>query len=120
MAEKTLQHTIGLILSNVTNDFSGYLLELMGEQFTAHGYRLIVTTTNHRVSSECEMLQMFGQLTDGILIMEGVAMNMVFGEDRARIEWTVKDYRSNKGMKPTFATMVYCVNHGHRYAFDGN
>lgn len=73
MAEKTLQHTIGLILSNVTNDFSGYLMELMEDQFTAHGYKLIVTITNHRIDSEREMLTMFGQLTDGILIISDAA-----------------------------------------------
>ena len=69
MSEKTLQHTIGLILSNVTNDFSGYLVEKMGEEFAAHGCRLIITTTNHSISFEREMLSVFGQLTDGILIL---------------------------------------------------
>lgn len=61
--------TIGLILSNVTNDFSGYLMEQMEKSFTKHRYKLLVTTTNHNVDSEREMLQMFGEITDGILII---------------------------------------------------
>lgn len=69
MAQRKPRHTIGLILSNVTNDFSGYLMELMEEQFTANGYKLLVTTTNHSVESEREMLQMLGKITDGILII---------------------------------------------------
>lgn len=69
MAQRKPRHTIGLILSNVTNDFSGYLMDLMEEQFTANGYKLIVTTTNHRIESEREMLQIFGKITDGILII---------------------------------------------------
>lgn len=69
MAERRPCHTIGLILSNVTNDFSGYLMERMEEQFAANGYKLIVTTTNHNIQTECEMLKMFGDITDGILIL---------------------------------------------------
>lgn len=69
MAQRKPRRTIGLILSNVTNDFSGYLMDLMEEQFTAHGYKLIVTTTNHSIESERDMLQMFGKITDGILIV---------------------------------------------------
>lgn len=69
MTPNTLQHTIGLILSNVTNDFSGYLMELMEDQFNAQGYKLIITTTNHRITSEREMLALFGQLVDGLLII---------------------------------------------------
>lgn len=69
MAQRKPRHTIGLILSNVTNDFSGYLIEQMGEQFAAHGYKLIVTVTNHNIDTEREMLRMFGQTTDGILII---------------------------------------------------
>lgn len=69
MAQRKPRHTIGLILSNVTNDFSGYLMDLMEEQFTAHGYKLIMTTTNHSIESERDMLQMFGKITDGILIV---------------------------------------------------
>lgn len=69
MAQRKPRHTIGLILSNVTNDFSGYLIEQMEELFTENGYKLIVTTTNHSIDSEREMLQMFGKITDGILII---------------------------------------------------
>lgn len=69
MAQRKPRHTIGLILSNVTNDFSGYLIERMEELFTEHGYKLLVTTTNHSIQSEREMLQMFGKITDGILII---------------------------------------------------
>lgn len=69
MAQRKPRHTIGLILSNVKNDFSSYLMEQMEEQFTANGYKLIVTTTNHSIASEREMLQMFGKITDGILII---------------------------------------------------
>lgn len=69
MAQKKQHHTIGLILSNVTNDFSGYLIEEMGNLFTANGYKLIVTTTNHRIDLERDMLKMFGKITDGILIV---------------------------------------------------
>lgn len=69
MAQRKPRRTIGLILSNVTNDFSGYLIEQMEELFTANGYKLIVTTTNHSIDSEREMLQMFGKITDGILII---------------------------------------------------
>lgn len=69
MAQRKPRHTIGLILSNITNDFSGYLMELMEEQFTANGYKLIVTITNHSIESERKMLQMFGKITDGILIL---------------------------------------------------
>ncbi len=69
MAQRKPRHTIGLILSNATNDFSGHLIEQMGEQFAAQGYRLIVTCTNHNVDTEREMLQMFGSITDGILIV---------------------------------------------------
>ncbi len=73
MSKKDPQHTIGLILSNVTNDFSGYLIEWMEEQFAARGYQMIVTITNHSISSEREMLSRFGQLTDGILIISDAA-----------------------------------------------
>lgn len=69
MAQRKPRRTIGLILSNVTNDFSGYLIEQMEELFTANGYKLIITTTNHSIDSEREMLQMFGKTTDGILII---------------------------------------------------
>lgn len=69
MAQRKPRRTIGLILSNITNDFSGYLVELMEKQFTANGYKLIATTTNHSIESEREMLQMFGKITDGILIL---------------------------------------------------
>ena len=69
MAQRKPRRTIGLILSNVTNDFSGYLIEQMEELFTASGYKLLVTTTNHSISSEREMLQMLGKITDGILII---------------------------------------------------
>lgn len=69
MAQRKPRRTIGLILSNVTNDFSGYLIEQMEELFTENGYKLIVTTTNHSIDSEREMLQMFGKITDGILII---------------------------------------------------
>lgn len=69
MAQRKPRHTIGLILSNVTNDFSGYLIEQMEELFTANGYKLIITTTNHSIQSERDMLQMFGKTTDGILII---------------------------------------------------
>lgn len=69
MAQRKPRHTIGLILSNVTNDFSGYLIEQMEELFIANGYKLLVTTTNHSIESEREMLQMFGKITDGILII---------------------------------------------------
>lgn len=69
MARRKPRQTIGLILSNVTNDFSGYLIEQMEEKFTANGYKLIVTTTNHNIASEREMLAMFGTITDGILII---------------------------------------------------
>lgn len=69
MAQENPTLTIGLILSNVTNDFSGYLIEQMEEQFTANGYKLIITTTNHSIDAEREMLTMFAQITDGILII---------------------------------------------------
>lgn len=69
MAKRKSMRAIGLILSNVTNDFSGYLMEQMERQFTANGYKLIVTTTNRSVASERDMLKMFGQITDGILII---------------------------------------------------
>ncbi len=69
MAQRKPHHTIGLILSNITNDFSGYLIEQMDELFTQNGYKLIFTTANHSIASECEMLQMFGKITDGILII---------------------------------------------------
>lgn len=69
MTQKTARRTIGLILSNVTNDFSGYLIEQMEELFTAHGCKLLVNTTNHRIESEREMLTVFGEITDGILII---------------------------------------------------
>lgn len=69
MAQRKPRHTIGLILSNVTNDFCGYLIEQMEELFTSNGYKLIVTTTNHSIASEREMLKTFGKITDGILIV---------------------------------------------------
>lgn len=52
--------------------FPGHLIEQMGEQFAAQGYRLIVTCTNHNIDTEREMLQMFGSITDGILIISTV------------------------------------------------
>lgn len=69
MAQRKPRHTIGLILSNVSNDFSGHLIEQMGEQFHANGYNLIVTTTNHSVDYEREMFHMFSKTTDGILVI---------------------------------------------------
>lgn len=69
MTQRKPRHTIGLILSNITNDFSGYLIEQMEELFTAHGYKLIAATSNHSIDSERELLQMFGKITDGILIV---------------------------------------------------
>lgn len=69
MVQKEPGYTIGLILSNVTNDFSGHLIEQMSDAFAVHGYRLIVTVTHHSIDKEREMLRMFGGMTDGILII---------------------------------------------------
>lgn len=69
MTHTNPHHAIGLILSNVTNDFSGYLMEQMEEQFRRNGYNLLVTTTNHSIESEREMLRLFATITDGILII---------------------------------------------------
>lgn len=69
MAQRKPRHTIGLILSNVTNDFSGHLIEQMSSAFSVHGCRLIVTATNHSIDGEREMLQTFSKMTDGILII---------------------------------------------------
>lgn len=73
MAQRKLRHTIGLILSNVSNDFSGHLIEEMGEQLHENGYRLIITTTNHNIEHERDMLSMFSKTTDGILIISDAA-----------------------------------------------
>lgn len=73
MSQRQSRHTIGLILSNVTNDFSGYLIEQMEELFTANGYKLLVTTTNHNIDSERDMLTMFADITDAILIISDTA-----------------------------------------------
>lgn len=69
MAQRKPRDTIGLILSNVTNDFSGHLIEQMSNAFAAHDYRLIVTATNHSIDGEREMLRTFSKMTDGILII---------------------------------------------------
>lgn len=69
MTQRTTHHTIGLILSNVTNDFSGYLIEEMSRKFHKNGYHLLVTVTDHSTDSECEMLRMFEKTTDGILFI---------------------------------------------------
>lgn len=73
MSQRQSRHTIGLILSNVTNDFSGYLIEQMEELFIANGYKLLVTTTNHNIDSERDMLTMFADITDAILIISDTA-----------------------------------------------
>lgn len=73
MAQRKLRHTIGLILSNVSNDFSGHLIEDMGEQLYENGFRLIVTTTNHNIEHERDMLSMFSKTTDGILMISDAA-----------------------------------------------
>lgn len=69
MASRKPRYTIGLILSNVSNDFSGHLIEQMGALFTTNGYKLIVTCTNHNIDTERQMLRMFANTTDGILMI---------------------------------------------------
>lgn len=69
MAPRKPRNTIGLILSNVSNDFSGHLMEQAEELFAAQGYQLIVTTTNHSIEREREMLCYFSKITDGILLL---------------------------------------------------
>ncbi len=73
MDQRNPLHTIGLILSNVANDYFGHLVDRLGEQFAAHGYRLMVSVTGRRVEKERELLKMYAEIADGILIASDAA-----------------------------------------------
>lgn len=73
MDQRNPFHTIGLILSNVSNDYFGHLVDRLGEQFRARGYTLLISVTGRNVEKERDLLRMYAGITDGILIASDAA-----------------------------------------------
>lgn len=63
------EHTIGIILPNITNQFSAKFLSLATVALEKEGFRAIVSLTDHRIEKERELLTYFSSTTNGILIL---------------------------------------------------
>lgn len=63
------EHTIGVILPNITNNFSAKFLSLATAALEKEGFRTIVSITDHNIERECDLLTYFGSVTNGILIL---------------------------------------------------
>ncbi len=73
MDQNHSQHVIGLILPSVSNDYCGRLADQLSEQFASHGYRLSISVTGRSIGMERELLHLYADTADGILVVSEAA-----------------------------------------------
>lgn len=63
------EHTIGIILPNITNQFSSNFVTLMTATLEKNGVRAVVSLTNHDIEKERECFSFFQSTTNGIFVL---------------------------------------------------
>lgn len=73
MQTKNSRPVIGLIVPNLSGNFSRRLITLLNRNLEFEGYQLITAVSDHRIDLEQKHLDYFSEVTNGILIMSNAA-----------------------------------------------